>query len=394
MGLIGLTWQRSGKPLAFYDYYIAAALGWFVIQAVYESIYLTATLGATGERTDAACRDLASAAPRSANPRICPADDSGRQPANLSSLLFTCTRQIRRLSLALLPVLNLAVIGEAAGLVLMRLASPIWAALWYASAVVLTIAVAALVIDWRLWGQAEDEDRSLKFLRIAYVWLFVSLAMLVLLPLHQTVVLRHLAPDSAAAQMGFSHAYYGATRHAITVGFVSLMIVGVAAKVVPTLNGVNTQDLSPLWGPFVLINAGCLLRVTGQTLTDFTPLAFPVAGVSGAVGGDRTGAVGRASGAGHVRPCSYPAWGARGKVRWHCGLFVSATRLVLCWPNILNYSACFLPPASRRSRAPMPAEHCTVVSPERACRQTGIDAEQFVANSTRSGGHPRRSNCH
>jgi hypothetical protein len=36
-----------------------------------------------------------------------------------------------------------------------------------------------------------------------------------------------------------------------------------------------------LWVPFVLINAGCLLRVTAQTLTDFTPAAFPVAGVSG-----------------------------------------------------------------------------------------------------------------
>ena len=60
--------------------------------------------------------------------------------------------------------------------------------------------------------------------------------------------------------MGFSHAFYGATRHAITVGFVSLMIVGVAAKVVPTLNGISTTRLWPLWGPFVLINwaAACV----------------------------------------------------------------------------------------------------------------------------------------
>jgi hypothetical protein len=65
------------------------------------------------------------------------------------------------------------------------------------------------------------------------------------------------------------------------VGFVSLMIVGVAAKVVPTLNGVPWQRLSPLWGPFVLINLGCALRVFGQTATDFVPAAFPVAGVSG-----------------------------------------------------------------------------------------------------------------
>jgi hypothetical protein len=81
--------------------------------------------------------------------------------------------------------------------------------------------------------------------------------------------------------MGFSHAYYGAARHAITVGFVSLMIVGVAAKVVPTLNGVNVKRLSALWAPFVLLNAGCALRVIGQTWTDFSPSAFPFAGVSG-----------------------------------------------------------------------------------------------------------------
>jgi uncharacterized protein involved in response to NO len=80
---------------------------------------------------------------------------------------------------------------------------------------------------------------------------------------------------------GFSHAYYGAIRHAITVGFVSLMIVGVASKVVPTLNGVDIRKLSSLWVPFALINAGCLLRVSSQILTDFTASSFPFAGASG-----------------------------------------------------------------------------------------------------------------
>src|SRR5690606_27160333 len=42
--IIIATWRRSGKPLAFYDSYILAALGWFVVQAVYESVYLAATL--------------------------------------------------------------------------------------------------------------------------------------------------------------------------------------------------------------------------------------------------------------------------------------------------------------------------------------------------------------
>jgi hypothetical protein len=59
------------------------------------------------------------------------------------------------------------------------------------------------------------------------------------------------------------------------------MIVGVSAKVVPTLNGVDCKRLTKLWGPFLLINVGCLLRVVGQTLTDFTPSAFPWAGASG-----------------------------------------------------------------------------------------------------------------
>ena len=55
--------------------------------------------------------------------------------------------------------------------------------------------VVALVGDWRIFSPAEDEDRSLKFLRAAYVWLFISLAMLVLLPVYQFGLLPTLAPD-------------------------------------------------------------------------------------------------------------------------------------------------------------------------------------------------------
>src|SRR4029453_18740720 len=119
-----------------------------------------------------------------------------------------------------------------------------------------------------------------KFLRAAYVWLFVSLAMLVLLPAYQYALLPLAAPESAAARIGFSNAYYGATRHAITVGFISLMIVGVASKVVPILNGLDSRSLPRLWLPYALINLGCTLRVVAQTATDFSGLTFPAAGVS------------------------------------------------------------------------------------------------------------------
>lgn len=135
--------------------------------------------------------------------------------------------------------------------------------------------------NWRIYGRTPEPDRSLKFLRVAYGWLLASLGMLVFLPAYQFVLLPQLAPDSAAANLGFSHAYYGAIRHAITVGFISQMIIGVAARVVPTLNGADLRRLTSLWGPFVLINLGCGLRVVAQTLTDFTASAFPLAGISG-----------------------------------------------------------------------------------------------------------------
>lgn len=278
--IIVITWRRSGKPLVFYDYYILSAFVWFVAQAVYESVYLTVTAAANGERLvslvstwQAPLRDL--------------------QIHGFAMLMiFGVSQRIfhhfyglpkanERLSLIGLALINAAIVGEIAGLLLMKAAGHAWAALWYGSVLLLTGTSAVLVKSWHIFSHSDDADRSLKFLRAAYVWLFVSLAMLVLLPAYQHGLLAAFAPDSSAARLGFSHAYYGATRHAITVGFISLMIAGVAAKVVPTLNGVASSALSPLWLPFVLINTGCTLRVVGQTLTDFSPRAFAFAGVSG-----------------------------------------------------------------------------------------------------------------
>jgi hypothetical protein len=279
VGLIAATLLRSDRPLVHYDYYILSALVWFVVQAVYEGIYLTATLAAAG---DDLTRLVATWQPALRDLQV--------HGFALLMILGVSQRVFHhfyglpapsaKLSLIALPILCAAVTGEAAGLVLMQTVSPIWAVLWYVSLTALAITTATLVASWRIYSPAPDSDRSLKFLRIAYVWLFVSLGMLVLLPAHQAAV-SWLAPTSAAAQSGFSHAYYGAARHAITVGFVSLMIVGVAAKVVPTLSGIDSRRLPALWLPFVLINVGCLIRVVGQTLTDFTPAAFPVAGASG-----------------------------------------------------------------------------------------------------------------
>ncbi len=275
------TWRAAGKGLALYDYYILASLGWFLVQAVFEAVYLQATLAAASREELIALVATWQAAMR----------DTQIYGFALMMILGVSQRILHhfyelptpspRVSLAALAAINLGVVGEVLGLVLMRGVDHAWAGLWYGSAVAMTVAVAALLWDWRVFSRTGAADRSLKFLRAGYAWLLLSLAMLVLLPVYQSVLLPWLAPTSEATALGFSHAYYGAIRHAITVGFISLMIVGVAARVVPTLNGVATHRLTALWGPFLLLNGGCTLRVVGQTLTDFTPYAFPAAGVSG-----------------------------------------------------------------------------------------------------------------
>jgi hypothetical protein len=279
VGIILATWRASGKPLTFYDWYVLSAFAWFLAQAVYETVYLAATFAAApGElvplvaRWQGALREM--------------------QIHGFALLIILGVSQrlfahfygfpapSRRLSLVALACLNAAVLGEVVGLIFLRDGAG-WVALWYGSVLLLAGTVVVLVRDWHIFRTPPETDRSLKFLRAAYVWLFASLAMLVLMPVYQHALLPWLAPESAAAHVGFSHAYYGAVRHAITVGFISLMIVGVAAKVVPTLGGVDVRGLSRLWGPFLLINAGCALRVVAQTLTDFTAASFPFAGVSG-----------------------------------------------------------------------------------------------------------------
>lgn len=275
------TWRAAGKGLAFYDYYILSALGWFVVQAVAEAVYLAATLAAASREELLALVATWQGAIR----------ETQIHGFALLMILGVSQRVLhhfygfpapsRRLSLAALVCLDLAVMGESAGLVLMRADDRAWAGLWYASALLLTGAVIALLWNWRVFGRVAEADRSLKFLRAASAWLLISLGMVILLPVYQFGLLPRLAASSEAASLGFSHAYYGAIRHAITVGFISLMIVGVAARVVPTLNGLDVHRLTPLWGAFLLLNTGCALRVVAQTLTDFTPHAFPVAGISG-----------------------------------------------------------------------------------------------------------------
>lgn len=377
--LIVITWRRSGKPLAFYEYYILSALGWFLAQAIYESVYLTVTSSARGDELVALVSTWQA-----------PLRDIQIHGFALLIILGVSQRLFHHfyglsianswLSLSVLAVLNAAVAGEAAGLVLMKTGGHAWAALWYGSVLALATATAVLVKSWRIFSPAEDGDRSLKFLRAAYVWLFVSLAMLVALPAYQYGLLAAVAPESAAARLGFSHAYYGAARHAITVGFVSLMIVGVAAKVVPTLNGIAPASLTALWPTFLLINCGCALRVCGQTLTDFSSHAYPLAGVSGtlevtglAIWGWHLWRVMSGKAAARAGATLHTTAPIHGPIEPRHTVAAVLERFPELLPIFVSFGFKMLAdPHFRRGIA-------RVVTIERACRRMDVDCQQFVA---------------
>lgn len=149
---------------------------------------------------------------------------------------------------------------------------------WLASIVLLVIAVAT-PFQYRLFGPVpeSENDRSLKFVRAAHVWFIAATAMLVFTPIYNFAIYMPLT----GSQVPFSHAFFGAYRHALTVGFIMMMIVGVSSKVVPTLSGLDVKRANSLWPTFLLLNAGNLTRVSFQIATDFSPAAYPVMGVSG-----------------------------------------------------------------------------------------------------------------
>ena len=132
------------------------------------------------------------------------------------------------------------------------------------------VGVLSVVLPWKFWRPLPTGERSEKFVRAAFIWLCISLVMLLGMPLYQIL-----------SGIPFSHAYFGAIRHAITVGCVSMMIMAMAARITAMHAGVAPPNRASLMGPFVLINLGCALRVSLQTLTDWHIIFFALVGISG-----------------------------------------------------------------------------------------------------------------
>ncbi len=284
--IVGNTLRRGGKPLETHDYYIAAALGFFALQGLGDAALTYATISAGSREALLAIVGTYQAALRNVQIHGFGLLIILGVGLRMFPVLFGMHRPSARSQRIALPLLVVAVLGESLSVMLMQLtANRAWAAPLFASTIVLAATSVALTFRWGVLARPTEQDRSSKFVRAAVCWLQTSMVLLVLAPLHMLVVLPGAAMLSEsgrhAAEIGFSHAYYGAARHAITVGFISMMILGMAAKVVPTLNGVDIRRLRGLWLPFFLVNAGCALRVALQIGTDFTAFAFPVVGFSG-----------------------------------------------------------------------------------------------------------------
>lgn len=269
-GQIYATYRHSGKRLEPYIAFILCSLAWFVASSLYNCFHVWNLLGSASDSRllyiinvyQPALRDM--------------------QFLGLGMLIivgvslrtlphfFDLPKIKDRNGWVLLALLMVAVSTQT----VFSLAShfivqfPKW--LLSIPAILMLSGMLPLLWRWQLWKPFPESDRSAKFVQAAYAWLLVSLSMLTGLPAYVNL------PGVLTA-----HAYTAATHHAMTVGFISMMILGHAAKVVPTLNGINPKTLTQLWGPFLLINTGCLLRVTTQIATDWTKNAYPIIGLSG-----------------------------------------------------------------------------------------------------------------
>ena len=270
-GQLIVTFRRSGAAVEAYVGFVVAALCWFIVSSVFSVWHSWQTM--TAPSLDALIWSIAT--------YQAPLRDLQIHGLALFMILGVSLRMLpaiyglpripERRAWWALGLLTATVVGETAVFLVYRwTGNHLIAAGLVPTWLIMTAAVLMISLPWRPWRPMPEADRSGKFVRAAYTWLPVSLVMLIMMPFYNRLL-----------GVGFSHTYFGATRHAITVGFISLMIMGMAGKVVPTLNGVDPKTLGSLRGPFLLVNLGCMLRVTMQIATDWTHYSYPVIGLSG-----------------------------------------------------------------------------------------------------------------
>jgi uncharacterized protein involved in response to NO len=129
---------------------------------------------------------------------------------------------------------------------------------WFAASSA-TFAIAALLSIYALqvWERPVNPPKLLNihpsfvlFLRITYAWLFVSCLLGLL-----------------AVQLDHSGGFWGASRHALTVGFAAGMIFVIGPRILPAFCGMRILWSKRLmfWS-LLLLSSGCFLRVVAEPL--------------------------------------------------------------------------------------------------------------------------------
>lgn len=129
---------------------------------------------------------------------------------------------------------------------------------WFSVATPLLLAATvSSIVAIRIFESSEQEPKTRGihssfpgFVRTAYGWLLIAASLGV-----------------AACQWDTSGGFWGASRHALTVGFVGTMILAVGQRILPAFAGMRL-----LWSPrlmfvgLVLLTLGCALRVSCEVL--------------------------------------------------------------------------------------------------------------------------------
>ena len=107
------------------------------------------------------------------------------------------------------------------------------------------------------------------FVRIAYAWLLISACV-----------------SLGAAVWDRSGGWWGASRHALTVGYISTMVFAIGQRVLPAFSGMRLLFSTKLMlAGLALLNLGCLLRVGSEigAYEGYLPALWPVLPVSAVI---------------------------------------------------------------------------------------------------------------
>lgn len=103
-----------------------------------------------------------------------------------------------------------------------------------------------------------------RYVQLAFFWLLAAMVLLLFAGLYWDA--RGLTPP---------HAYLGAFRHALTVGFMTTLILGVGQRLLPILGHTLLPWPQLVLPTFLLIAVGNLLRVLTEMATEVSTTAFP-----------------------------------------------------------------------------------------------------------------------